>query len=316
MDELELKKAIAEAAKSAGKSDNGRSAYAEMVIELIEPNHLSLELFNRFMPTTQKNAGDTVVKRIKRGRYPIFTMVPGTSHLTGAVSFQDTYQWMFDRLITGARESLWNLRDNPLVTTESIRTNLQADLVDNLVGRVFDLLSQVWTTALTPNNYTETVALTASQLDALMENVIEKAGNVRGIMGTRRALLPIYNFAGFTEYTVTGGSTPTGFDIPEVVLERYRTNRVATYKGAPLIEVPQVYSFNGADGALRTKLLPDDKIVVVGDNAGEVALFGGFETQDYTDFSIQPADYVLHGWQAYGMMITDVEMIGVIKKLA
>ena len=39
----------------------------------------------------------------------------------------------------------------------------------------------------------------------------------------------------------------------------------------------------------------------------------GFEYQDYTDPTTQPANYVLHGWQAYGMIIDDVEQIGIIK---
>ncbi len=316
MNEADLKKAIAEAAKTAGQSGNGRSAFAEIVTETVEPNHLSLSLFNTFMPTRQANPGDTVMKRIRRGRYPVFSMVPGTAHLVGATSYSDTYNYVFDRLITGARESIWNLRDNPLLSAQKLRTDMQADLVDNLVGRVFDLLSSVWNSTDTPNSYAQGSSLTAATLDALLENVIDKAGGARAIMGTRKALLPIYAFAGFVEYTYLGGSNAgqnLAFDIPEVLLERYRTNRVSSYKGVPLIEVPQVFKMQAPD--LRERLIPDDKIVIVGQNAGEVVLYGGFETQDYTDFTIQPADYVVHGWQAYGMVIEDPEMIGVFRKI-
>lgn len=313
MNELELKKQVAEAIATIGQNHFGPSKYAEMVVSLADPNHLALSLFSRIMPTRQANPGDTTVKRIRRGRYPVFSMVPGTAHLVGQVSYLDTYNWVFDRLITGARESTWNLRDNPLVSTAKLRSDMQADLVDNLVGRVFDLLSTVWNTSDTPNNYLQTAALTFSQLDTIMENVIDVNGDVAAIMGTRKALLPIYNFAGFREYTVTGGSTPTAFEIPGVLEERWRTNKVSTYNGAPLIEIPNVYS--NSYPSLRNKLIPDDKIIVVGKDAGEILLYGGFETQEYTDFTIQPADYQVHGWQAYGMVVTDVEAIGVIRKI-
>lgn len=66
---------------------------------------------------------------------------------------------------------------------------------------------------------------------------------------------------------------------------------------------------------LTTKLIPDEYIVIVGENAGEIKLFEGFETQDYTDFTVQPADYVLHGWQAYGMLIDAPEKIAVFRKI-
>jgi hypothetical protein len=39
----------------------------------------------------------------------------------------------------------------------------------------------------------------------------------------------------------------------------------------------------------------------------------GFEYQDYTDPTTQPANYVLHGWQAYGMIVDDVQSLGVLK---
>lgn len=159
MNELELKKAIAEAAKTAGQSPNGRSSYAELLIETVQPNRLSRELFSRFMPVRQLQPGDATVKRLRRRRYPVQTMVPGTAHLTGQVGYSDTYTWVFDRLITGARESVWNLQNNPVLTTATLRRDLENDLIDNLFGRVFDLISQVWNGTDTPNNYLATYTL-------------------------------------------------------------------------------------------------------------------------------------------------------------
>lgn len=68
-------RALAEKAKTAGTSATGKSAFAEVVVEMVDPNHLALELLNYFMPTTQANAGDQLVKRVKRGKYPVWQMV-------------------------------------------------------------------------------------------------------------------------------------------------------------------------------------------------------------------------------------------------
>ena len=68
---------LKEVAKTAGDANGVRkTAYADLVMEVIQPNHLSLDLFSAFMPTVQKNPGDQIGRRVRRGRYPIRTMVP------------------------------------------------------------------------------------------------------------------------------------------------------------------------------------------------------------------------------------------------
>jgi len=70
---------VKEVAKTAKDARGTRTAFAELVIEVIQPNHLSLDLFSTFMPTVQKKAGDAMGRRIKRGRYPVRTMTPNES---------------------------------------------------------------------------------------------------------------------------------------------------------------------------------------------------------------------------------------------
>lgn len=72
MNKQEKLKAIAELAKTIGTAPAGKlSEFAEMVIEATEPNHVSLDVFNVFMPTRRANFGDQIVKRVRRGRYPV-----------------------------------------------------------------------------------------------------------------------------------------------------------------------------------------------------------------------------------------------------
>lgn len=308
----ELKLAVAEVAKSAGNSPSGRSAMAELIVRTVEPMHLSLDLFSSFMPVTTLNPGDEIQYKVRKGRYPIATMVPGSMHLAHQVYRQDKLVRAFDRLITGATCNVWELQAGEMGTVEEMRAQLRADLFDTLVSRVFNLLSTIWNTTDTPSNYFDASSggVTAAVLDDAIENVLERAGSVRAIFGSRRALFPIYEFA--TSVPVIVESGVSGTAIPtNAFLEFYSNNKITTYKGIPLIELNQVYANQLPD--VNEKLIPTDKIVVIGDRAGEIALMGGFEYQDYTDMRKQPAEYVLHGWQQYSMIVDSPDRIAVIK---
>lgn len=313
MEKQELLKALAETAATAGQGANGKSAFAETLIQLVEPNHLSLDLFNTFMPTRQAQLGDTIIKRVRRGRYGVQTMVPGTNHLVSQpMDVQDYHTYIFDRLIGGVRESVWNLRNGDLTTIDGMRRQLQFDLTDNLIAKVFSLLTSVWNSTDTPSHYAQTATLTYPTLDTMIENVLYTAGQVRAIIGTRKALLPIYNFAGWREYQYMDNTiNDIAYPVTPKLLEYLDTNRVSTYKGITLVELPQV--FKNQLPNLREALIPEDKILVVGANAGEILMYGGVEYQDYTDMQIQPADYVLHAWMSYGMIVDMPENLGVIK---
>ena len=321
MNREQLQQAIAERATTAGRAANMRSAYADLVMSIVEPNHLTLDLFSAFLPVRQMNPGDRIGKQVRRGRYPVRTMTPGAKHLTDVTDYVEQMTYMFDRLIAGTNRSLWEIQNGEVGTTEQMRTDLRADIFDELVSRVFGLLSTVWNSSATPNNFADASSggVTSTVLDAMIENVLDRAGQVRSIVGSRRALMPVYKFAQYREFVLSGTATDRGFGVTQAFDEFTRTNKVSTYLGIPLVELPQVYRnrFNaGATGTLlstQQRMIPTDKILVIGDQVGEVALMGGTEYQDYTDPTTQPPNYVLHAWQAFGMIIDNVEGIGVIR---
>jgi hypothetical protein len=325
MNRDELKRAIAEKAATAGVAPNQRSAFAELVMTIVEPNHLSLDLFSAFLPTRQWKAGDQVGKRVRRGRYPIRTMVPGAKHLTDVLSFQESQTYMFDRLIAGTSHNLWEIQSGEVGTTDQFRTELRADLFDELVSRVFSLLASVWNSTDTPNNYIDASAtgVTQAGLDTMLDTITDYTGSVRAIIGSRAALKPIYTFAQYREFELNGTNVDgIAFQVESAFNEFTNSRRVSRYAGVPLIEIPQVYrqrlSFTGTGGNANlrdasNRMIPTDRVLVIGDQAGEIALMGGTEYQDYTDPTTQPPNYVLHAWQAYGMIVDDVEAIGVIK---
>lgn len=313
---------VKEVAQTAKEARGMRTAYADLVVETVQPNHLSLDLFSAFMPVVQKNPGDQIGRRVRRGRYPIRTMTPGAKHLTDVLDYQEYVSFMFDRLIAGTSHSVWEIESGEVGTVDQMRSELRADLFDELVSKVFSLLTTVWTAGNTPNNFLDAsgTGVTQAGLDAMMETILNYSGQVRAIVGSRAALLPIYKFAQYREFVLNG----TGVDavaFPTSAFEEFtRTNKVSTYLGVPVVELPQVYrnrldanSTNLGYRGVGQRMIPTDKILVIGDQVGQIALMGGFEYQDYTDPTTQPANYVLHGWQAYGMIVDDVQNIGIIK---
>ena len=308
----ELRTAVAEIATSAGVSTNGKSAMAELIVRSAEPTHLALNLFNMFMPVLSLQPGDNIMRKVRRGRYPVRTMVPGTMHLTDAVYSVDKTAFMFDRVIAGTSANLWDVQSGDIGTVESMRTELQADVIDSIVAKVFNLLTTVWNASDTPANYTDASVggITQLILDNMIEEILERAGSVKAIVGQRRALLPVYDFAGYKGIVTVAGQSGTALELPQFQ-EFYRTNSVTEYKGIPLVQLNQVFAENLPD--VRERLIRTDVVLVVGADAGVIATMGGFEYQDYTDMRTQPANYVLHGYQAYAMLIDAPDRVGVIK---
>lgn len=314
MDE-QTRLAIAEVARTAGGLNDGQaSAFAEMIVETIQPNRLTLDVFNLFMPTRSLNLGDSLAKRVSRRGFPVYSMVNGTTHLASVpVPPSQVMTYVLDTIITKVRQNLIEIRRGEIMTLQEMRTDMENSLVDEIIARVFTLIGSVWNGSTSRTNYHDASSggITDTILTNMMETVLYHAGNIRGIFGTRRALLPVYSFAGFTERTGTGASAATPMQVESIVEEWRRTGRVSSFRGTPLIELPQV--FRRTADAYDEALIPEDRIYVIGDNAGEIILYGGTESQDHTDFSVEPADYVLALWRSFGMIVDRPENIGYIK---
>lgn len=318
MNRDELSKALASVAKDAGNSPDGRSAFAELIVETIQPNRLTLDLFSAYLPTRQLNVGDSLLKRTSTYGLPVRTMVPGTNHLADQVlPGREVLTYAIDYIIAKVRYSLWEIQRGEIMTLDQLRAEMQASLIDNLVARLQNLVGTVWTAVNTPSNYT-TVSTEVSEtaLVNMMETVLEQAGNIRAIVGTRNALLPVYKFAGLYEQvkmisSPTTDSSPNVIAIPSILEEWRRTGRITSFRGAPLIELPQVYK--RTYDAYDQKLIDDTKILVIGDNAGEAILYGGTEFQDNTERQTEPPEYTMAMWRGFGCIIDHPERVGVIK---
>lgn len=70
----ELQAAVAEAAKMIGNPNY--KGFSEILREFIEPNHVTMAVFDRFMRTRSLNPGDQISRKVRKGRYRARTMVP------------------------------------------------------------------------------------------------------------------------------------------------------------------------------------------------------------------------------------------------
>jgi len=312
MNRDELKLAVAEAAKTIAVTP-GKSAYAELITELVQPNHLTYDILRDVFPVERRNPGDYMTRRIRKGKFRARTMVPGTQHLTDAVIYNNQFAYLFDRLICGTSANLMEVRRGELGTLDDIQRELKADLVDEVVSKMFNLLTTVWSATNTPSNYTNATStgLTATVLDAAMENVIEKSGDIKAILGTRRALLNLFGFAGYKEFVLSDGTTRVALRMEEVLLERYKTGKISSYNGTPVVILPQIQE--NRLPLIDRKLIRDDVVLVIGNDPGNLVLFGDVEDQEHTDTSKQPADYAYWAWQAYGLLVDRPEQIHVIE---
>lgn len=315
MNKKELQVALAEASSSIKGAVDGRTtAFAQVITESIEPNRLTLDVFNMFgMPVRQLSVGDSLQKKVRRIGFPVRTMVPGTTHLSDPIfPPRDIMTYNIDTIIAKMRQSVWELSNGELGTVETFRNEMASALIDEIVARTFNLVASVWNGTTSKTNYVDATStgLTTTIADNMIETVSYRAGNVRAIIGSRPALLPLYQANAIVEVTDANGD-PVVIGVQSMLEDWRRTGKLGLYRGVPIIELPQVFS-RTADNYDKP-LIPMDKVIFMGDRAGDIILYGGTETQEYTDYSTEPGNYSLAMWRSYGLMVDYPENIGVVK---
>lgn len=320
MNRDEFLRAVASAAKEAGRGPAMTgSAYAQLIIETIEPNRLTTDILDVVLPTRQLQPGDRLVKRTRTYGMPVRTFVRGTEHLADQLPPPREIETVFrEEIIAKVAYSLLEVQRGELYTLEQIRTELQNALADEILRRLDGLLSTIWNPTNTPDNYaTVSTAVNESTLEDMVETVLDSAGSVRAIIGTRKALMPIYKFAGIHEQLKLSSSpatdsNPNAFPINSILEEWARTGRLTQWRGIPLVVVPQV--LKRTFDAFDTKLVRDDIIKVVGDDVGEAINFGGVEFWDRTDdrYDFAP-EYQIAAKREFGAYIDYPERLGIIQ---
>jgi len=299
MDEKQLKEAIASMLK-----DGKREALAQLIIEYVQPNHLTNDFVSLLLNTRALNPGDALVKKVRKG-IKVRTLVPGSIHLKSEITVHDRINYILDGADVGVTYNEWELDSGELGTVESIRTEMGAKLRDYYLGKVFTALASVWSAGNTPSNFTAVGGpLTATALENAIDNINQTTSGVKAVIGTRAALTPVTKFGAFWD---DGGSNVA--EVPDNIREIMATGFLGKYYGARLIALDQVYD-NPMD---YNALLPNDIVIVVGESVGEFITYGDVREKQWSDMRPTPPQWYLEIYQQFGMIIDRADGIHVLK---
>lgn len=301
MDEKILNEAMASYMKDPAKHE----ALAELIVEYVDPMHITTDFVSMLMPTRNMNVGDILIKKVRKGIH-VRTLVPGSEHLKDELTVSERANYVLDGADVGVMANYWELQNGEIGTVDSIKTEMTAKLRDYFITKVFTALSSVWTAANTPDNYVAVNgALSNTVLDAAIKQINTTTSGAKAIVGTRAALTPIMKLAAFWN----DGTHYEG--VPSRIEEVMSTGWIGVYTGVPLIVVPQNYD-NIED---YNKLIFEDKILVIGENVGEFITYGAPQTKQWDEMRTTPPYWNLEIYQQFGMILDNAKGIYVIDKL-
>ena len=224
-------------------------------------------------------------------------------HLKSELTTRDRINYVLDGADVGVTYNEWELNSGELGTVESIRAEMDAKLRDYYLGKVYTSLSTIWNGTNTPNNYTAVGgSITATALENAIDRINQTTSGVKAVIGLRSAMTPITKFGAFW----SDGSN-VGY-APETIREIMQNGLIGRYYGAPLIVLDQIYD-NPWD---YNALLPDDKILVVGEGVGEFITYGDVLTKQWQDMRPTPPQWNLEIYQQFGMLIDKADGIFVL----
>lgn len=298
MDEIKFKEAIASLLKE-GK----REALAQLIVEYVQPNHLTNDFVSLLLGTRALNLGDALVKKVRTG-IKVRTLVPGSIHLASELTVRDRINYVLDGADVKVTYNEWELASGELGSVEEIRAEMSAKLRDYYLGKVFTSLTTIWTAVNTPSNFTAVGgALTATALEDAIDYINQTTSGVKAVVGTRAALAPVTKFGAFWD---DGAGNIT--DVLDNVREIMATGFLGKYYGARLIALDQIYD-NPID---HNALLPNDKVLVIGEGVGEFITYGDVKTKEWTDMRPTPPQWYLELYQQFGMIIDRADGIFVL----
>ena len=298
MDEKKLNEAIASLLKD--KSIPAREALAEMIIEFIQPNHITTNFVGLLLNTRALKPGDMLFKKLRKG-ITVRTLVPGSIHLASEVTVDERANFVLDGADVKVTFNEWEMESGQIGSVDEIRREMYAKLSDFYQNKIYTLLSTVWTAANTPDNFTNVGgAITAASLEDAIDAINQNSGGVKAVVGTRAALTPITKFGAFWNDGNTVGTDAQWAGVDSQLEEIVQRGFLGKYYGAPLVALEQVYD-NPIDH--KKLILPNNRILVLGHNVGEFITFGDVKVKQWTDMEPTPPQWFLEIYQQFGLII-------------
>lgn len=303
----EYKEAIATLMKK-----ESRDAFAEMLVEYVQPNHITTDFVSMLLNTRRLNPGDSLVKKLRKG-IEVRTLVPGSIHLASEITITDRIHYVLDGSDVKVTWNEWEMENGEIGTVESIRAEMLAKLKDSFQNKVFTALSTVWNATNTPSNYTSVGgSVTATALETAIDQINYTTGGVKAVVGVRSIMTPITKFAAFWNDGGTLGTDAQWAGIDSQLEEVVRRGMLGRYYGAPLIALDQIWD-NPMD---YNELLPTDKILVIGENVGEFITYGDVKTKQYSDMRPTPPQWFLELYQQFGLLLWNAQGIYVLGNIS
>lgn len=292
-------KQIQEAIASMVKDRNQRDALASIIVEYVQPNHLTGQIVGNLLTTRALKPGDSLVKKVRKG-IRVRTLVPGAVHLSSEITVSERINYVLDGADVKVTYNEWEMDSGEIGTIQDIRAEMAAKLKDYYFNKIFTALGSVWSAANTPLNYTSVgTTITNTALEAAINRINQTTSGAKAIVGLRSIVTPITKFAAFWSDGSNVGKSQTKLD------EILNSGMVGNFLGVPIIAVDQVYD-NPED---YKPLLPTDYILVIGENVGEFITYGDVKQKQWSDMNPTPPQWMLELYQQFGLIIDNAQGI-------
>lgn len=304
---MEFTNEMREAWATVSSDPNQREALAELIVEYVRPNHLTNQYMSLLLNTRALQPGDALVKKIRKG-IEVRTLVPGATHLASEITTSERMNYVLDGADVKVTFNEWELERGDIGTLQEINREMRAKLADYYFNKVFTALSSVWTAGNTPNNYTDVGGvLTAAALEDAIEEINYRGGGAKLVVGTQRALQPITKFGAFWDSGTTAAGTPH-VAFPSALEEVRNTGWIGRYYGVDILKIDQIWD-NPMD---YNTLLPEDKVLVIGNNVGEFITYGEVRKKQWQDMNPTPPQWYLEIYQQFGLIVDRAQGIYVL----
>lgn len=295
-----------EALSSLMRDKRERDALAEIIVEYVQPNHLTSQFLDALLDTRSLKPGDSLVKKVRKG-ITVRTLVPGAVHLASEITVYERMNWILDGADIKVTYNAWELESGEIGTIQEIRREMAAKLRDFYFNKVFTALSTVWSASNTPDNYTSVGGvITDTALEAAIDQINNTTTGAKVVVGARSIMTPITKFAAFW-------SDGSNVGVSQNAMDEIRQNgRLGRYYGVPLLSVDQIYD-NPDD---YQALIPTDKILVIGEKVGEFITYGDVKSKQWEDMNPTPPQWMLEIYQQFGMIIDNAMGIYVLDNVS
>lgn len=295
-------KKMQEALASMISDPSKRDALAEIIVEYVQPNHMATDFISGLLATRRLKPGDSLVKKVRKG-IRVRTLVPGAVHLASEITVSERMNYVLDGADVKVTYNQWELEGGEIGTIQEIRREMAAKLNDYYISKVYTALSTIWSAGNTPLNFTSMGGnITAAALESAINYINQTTKGAKAIVGSRVAVTPITKFGAFW----TDGSN-VGYD-PNDIQQIRQTGWLGKYYGVPVKAVEQVWD-NPEDWQ---KLVPEDKVLIIGDGVGEFITYGDVKTKQWSDMNPTPPQWMLEIYQQFGLIIDNAMGIYVI----